>query len=345
MTNPTTLIIRSICLILIAGLVLTGCSKSSSPTSTTHKVTNVVANGSFAPTSRTQVGGTLVVADQSGQPITGLSSSNITTILKWVGGAVDSVTGTINIQTASASGKNVAVAMTMDYSGSMFSGAYNSTKGQYQRILDMESGVKTFISAMRTGDKAEVIKFDDVVMVLQAMTTNKTLLSHAVVTLSDIFGGSTALYQSIYQGLGDAGAQTSTTYARAVIAFTDGGENASSVSEPVMLARSYALSVPVFTIGLIDSAYHSVPPGLYSYSEQDLVQIADSTGGFYFYAPSAADLGNIYNTISGQLSNAYVVTITFPSAGLPASGTSVTLTITIKYNNLTAVITRTYIMP
>ena len=75
--------------------------------------------------------------------------------------------------------------------------------------------------------------------------------------------------------------------------------------------------IPVFTIGLIDSAYHSTPPGLYSGSEYDLVKIADTTGGFYFYAPSASQLAQIYTQVSGQLSNAMQMTVNWPSTGLP----------------------------
>ena len=342
--NPIVRTVYVLFIVLLAAFLVAGCSKSSSPTSPGQKVTNLAAGGSFAPVSRTQVTGTLIVVDQSNQPISNLGASNITPILSWVAGTLDSATGSVLLQNVSASGKKVAVAMTMDYSGSMFYGAMDSVTGKYQRILDMESGVKTFVRAMRTGDAAEIIKFGDNASVIQPFTTNQALLLKAADSLSYDWGY-TALYQSIYLGLTDAGAVSGTSYARAIIAFTDGGENNSIVNRAQVLALSRTLSIPVYTIGLLDSSSHSVPPGQYSYSELDLAQIADSTGGFYFYAPTATQLSSIYSTISGQLSSAYVVTITFPSTGLPASGTPVTLTIRIKYNNLTTVLTRTYIMP
>jgi Ca-activated chloride channel family protein len=233
----------------------------------------------------------------------------------------------------------------MDYSGSMYVGNQDSA-GKYQRILDMENGVKTFVNALSTNDIAEIIKFDDYVYVVQPFTSSKQALLHAVDSTLNL-GGSTALYQSIYTGIQDVAAKSASSYARAVVAFTDGGENASSIDMATLLQAARSNAIPVYTIGLIDSVYHSTPPGQNQYStqEQILVQIADSTGGFYFYAPNASQLQQIYNSISGQLSNAYTVSITWPSTSLPSSGTSVTAVITVNYNGLISVYRQTYTMP
>ena len=338
----------SILAIIIGMLMIAGCKKDENPVAAKPSViTQVVANGSLAPTSRTQAQGTLLVADQSGNPITGLTSQNISARLVWGLAKVsagDSIVGTIVIQSLSQSGKNIAVSMTMDYSGSMYSGTYNTPLSQYQRILDMETGVKTFVNAIGTNDVCEIIKFDDYVYVVQPFTSSKQALLHAVDSVLNL-GGSTALFQSIYQGIMDVAAKSASSYARAVVAFTDGGENASSIGLDSLLQTARSNAIPVYTIGLLDSMYHSTPPGQNSTDEENLVQIADSTGGFYFYAPNATQLQQIYNSISGQLSNAYTVTITWPSASLPPTGTSVTAVITVSYNGLTSVFSRTYTMP
>jgi hypothetical protein len=257
----------------------------------------------------------------------------------------DSLTGAIILQTLSQSGKNIAVAMTMDYSGSMFYGAYDSVAKKYVTIKNMETAVKTFVTAMGTADRAEIIKFGDVtkVSVVQPFTSDKALLTRAADTLS-YDRNLTALYSSIVRGLNDASGQSSSSYARAVVAFTDGGENDSNVPRDSIFRASRRNAIPVYTVGLLDSAYHSTPPGAYT-SERDLVQIADSTGGFYFYAPNAAQLVQIYQRISGQLSNAYAITINWPGTGLPPAGTLVTVTITISYSGFTSTFTRTYTMP
>jgi VWFA-related protein len=207
----------------------------------------------------------------------------------------------------------------------------------------METGVKTFVNAIGTNDVCEIIKFDDYVYVVQPFTSSKQALLHAVDSVLNL-GGSTALFQSIYQGIMDVAAKSASSYARAVVAFTDGGENASSIGLDSLLQTARSNAIPVYTIGLLDSTEHSTPPGQ-SYDEGTLVQIADSTGGFYFYAPNATQLQQIYNSISGQLSNAYTVSITWPSTTLPPTGTLVTAVITVSYNGLTSVFSRTYTMP
>jgi hypothetical protein len=335
--------------LLIAGLLLFtgGCSKDDDGPSG-PALSSVSANGTLAPTSRTQAQGTLFVTDQDGNAITGLSSSNVTARMRWGTAKVtaDSLTGAIVLQTLSQTGKNIAVALTMDYSGSMFVGKYDSTAKRYQRILDMESAVKTFVNAMGTSDRAEIIKFgsSSAINVVQTFTSDKALLRRGADTLSDDYG-LTALYSSVVRGVIDASGQSSSSFARAVVAFTDGGENDSTVPRDSIFRASRRNAIPVYTVGLLDSVYHYTPPGSYTGPERDLVQIADSTGGFYFYAPNAAQLAQIYQRISGQLSNAYAITINWPGTGLPPAGTLVSVTITITYEGFTSTFTRTYTMP
>ena len=334
-------------LMLCILLAYMGCKKDETtvgPNTGGNTTQQIQANGSLTPISRTQVQGTLFIANQNGNPITGITAQNITVKLVWgvtTTSATDSVFGTVNIQSLSQSGKNIAVALTMDYSGSMYSGPMDPTNTQYQRILDMENGAKTLINSLGTNDKAEIIKFADEVQVVQPLTTSKPLLIHAIDSSVDV-GSMTALFQSIYQGIEDVATQSSSMYARAVVAMTDGGENSSSIDMPTLLATARSQGIPVYTIGLLDSTDHSTPPGLNSTDELNLVQIADSTGGFYIYAPSAAQLANIYNMINGQLSNAYTITITWPSATLPAAGTVVTVYVTINYNGMTTTYSRSY---
>lgn len=327
-------------LMLCILLAYMGCSKDETTTGpSTGTTTQIVANGSLSSTSRTQAQGTLFVANQNGNAITGLTSQNISVQLTW-GTTGNSLVGTVVIQSLSQSGKNIAVATTMDYSGSMSS----------DHILAMENGVKTFVNALSTNDVCEIIKFADVVEVVQPLTSSKQALLHAVDSTVDV-GTYTALYQSIYNGIEDVAAKSASSYARAVVAFTDGGENASmdppnSTDWPKLIQAAHSNAIPVYTIGLLDSASHSTPPGQNSDGlEKTLVQIADSTGGFYFYAPNASQLQQIYSSISGQLSNAYTLSITWPSTSLPASGTLVTVIITVQYNGLSSVFNRTYTMP
>jgi len=321
-----------------------GCNKDDRTVTgpSSGATTQIDANGTLTPTTRTQAQGTLIIADQNGNAITGITSQNISIQLTWGTSSSNSIVGTVAVQSLAQTGKSTAVAMTMDYSGSMYTGNY--VNGKYQQIIDMENGVKAFVNAIKTNDVCEIIKFDDVVKVIQPFTSSKQALLHAVDSIPILGYGNTALYQSIYSGIQDVAGKSASSYARAVIAFTDGGENSSSISLSTLLQTARLNAVPVYTIGLFDASSHSTPPGQY-YPEKTLVQIADSTGGFYYYAPGASQLQQIYNSISGQLSNGYIITITWPSTSLPTTGTVVTVVITVNYNGLTSVFNRTYTMP
>lgn len=319
--------LSSFLFIILTIFLLNGCNKSDDPVSSTG-VTLVNVNGSLAQISRTELQGTMFVTDQNNNPITSITSSNVSAVLNWVGDG--NVNGTVSVQTGTGGGQDIAAVTTMDYSGSMGS----------DQILCMENGVKAYINAMKTTDLTEIIKFDDNVIVVQPFTSDKGLLTMAVDSNLNL-GGSTALYQSIFQGTEDVKTINPSQYIRCVVAFTDGGENASAVSREQMISNALTSGIPIYTIGLLD--YYS---GTIGSAGTDMRNIADTTGGFYFRIPpdTCSGLNQIYNTISGQLNNAYSITITWPASGLPAPGTTVTAVITVAYNNLTASFQKQYII-
>ena len=308
-----------------------GCSKDSSPVASSGpSVTKIYSNGSIVPNGHTSATGSLFITDQNGSPISGLTSSNVSAKLKWgtFDNPTDSATSVVTVTSNSSQGKNVAGAITMDLSGSMGD----------EQINCMENGVKAYINSMKTDDKTEIIKFSDAVAVVQAFSNNKNLLINADTTYWSGTGGSTALYQSIFQGINDAVLQTPSMI-RSVIAFTDGGENASTVSRDQMISNALTNGIPVYTVFLaIDTTYY--PAEYY-----DMKNIADTTGGFNFWVKpdSCSNLTRVYNTISGQLVGSYSVAITWQGT-LPPSGTVVYATITTNYNNLVSTFTRSFVM-
>lgn len=196
-----------------------------------------------------------------------------------------------------------SVAMTMDYSGSM--NTPDTT------IPDMETAVSTFVGLMGANDAAEIVKFSDTVQVMQSFTTDKTALQNAIAASFSGAGGFTALYDSIMQAVTDTAGQNAPW---AVLALTDGGENASSTDRATMIAAATSHGIPVFTLGLGGSI-----------QESDLTGIAQSTGGFYYKAPTSADLLDIYQKISGILNQSFKCTWT------PTLSGTVQCKVTITY--------------
>ncbi len=265
---------------------------------------------------------TMFLSDQEGRAITDLRENKLRAYLEWIptggttkqqsdiilGGAVKQLRGRPVLQTYSESGQNIAVSNVMDYSGSM-SG----------RIGDMENAVSVFFNNYESGDAAEVIKFGTNIDVVQSYTTNKSLLLTAA-KANSFDRGWTNLFGSIYQGLLNTTTIDRSSFNRAVLAFTDGEDTQGAASKADIIALAQAERIPVFTIGLLDKG---------SAGEQDLIEIADETGGFYYFSPGSDKLEEIYQRISGNLRNSYQITVYWKSNQLPAPGTPVTFAVEV----------------
>ncbi len=196
------------------------------------------------------------------------------------------------VQRATCPGSSVAIGMTMDYSGSM-SG---------QAITDMENAAVGFVNTMAaSGSEMEIVKFDDIVYVVQTFTSSASTLINSILAPFPGQNGATALYDAVYQALQDTSVKRAST--AAVIAMTDGGDNSSTqtVDSVIQLANDNGLQI--FSIGLgtgIDAAM--------------LTRMAVETGGKYYEAPSSSDLAAIYDAISNDLAEGYV--LTFPEMDL-----------------------------
>ena len=203
-----------------------------------------------------------------------------------------------------------STSLVIDRSGSMEGVNYDD-----QPLIDAKEAAKTFVNEMSSSDRAEVVSFASSVRVDQPFTSDTQALIDAIEDLST-YGG-TALYDGIWQGLDDTAEETN--YRKAVVALTDGGENNSSSDHggvywgdpdnSLLIAHAKSLSIPVYTIGLqgYDFTREKIVRS-YTTSEADLQEIAGETGGEYFYAPTSADIKNIYQKITMRVQQQYIIT-------------------------------------
>jgi len=203
-----------------------------------------------------------------------------------------------------------STSLVIDRSGSM-EGEY----GDDQPLIDAKEAAEIIVTEMNPSDRAEVISFANYVTVDQPFTSDKQALYNAIEGLSS-YGG-TALYDGIWQGLDDTAEETNPR--KAVVALTDGGENSSSSDHggaywgdpdnSLLIAHAQSLNIPVYTIGLkgYDFTREKVVRS-YTTSEADLKEIAKETDGEYFYAPTSADIENIYQKITMRVQNQYIIT-------------------------------------
>ncbi len=243
------------------------------------------------------------VSDHNGDPVTGLTSANFTV-------NEDSITRT-PVSVSFGGSSSISVAMALDYSGSM-SGTPRT---------NLQTAATTFINELGAADAMEIIKFSTTVAAVQSFTTDKALLTAAVTNSWSGADNNTAFYDAVYKALTDTNARSGR---KALIAMTDGDDNASTHTIEQVITYATSLGIPVYTIGL-GSANSTV-----------LSQLASSTNGHYYNAPTSADLQSIYTQIANVIQNQYEVTY---ASGL-TDGAQHTLRISVNSATATGSATR-----
>ncbi len=174
----------------------------------------------------------------------------------------------------------MTVSLVLDASQSM-AGAFNAA---------VRFAATSFIATMDgRSDSAAVVYFNDTVRVLQPLTRFKDTLTTAVQSLPA--KGETALWDGIELGMLQL---RGSSQCQAIIALADGRDNKSITDMTKIIAAANARRIRIFTIGLggdIDSV--------------KLAQVATSTGGVFYNAPSPASLDSIFTEISSIISQGF----------------------------------------
>ena len=253
------------------------------------------------------------VSDQHDYPISGLTAANFL--------VTEDTTCRPNftVTPVSDANKSLSLITTVDHSGSM----------SYSSIAASNIALKHLINISAADDKLAILKFSTYVEEVQNLTTNKTLLLEKVDSMPDYPEDMTALYDSIY----DAVALVKTeTNRKAIIGFTDGYDTASSHSYADMLSYAKQENIPVYMIGLG-----------YGVNTDELKEIANQTGGKYYYSPTADQITDIYSQISQSLNGQYI--ITYDTCNSSCDSTWRNLTVGATYSGLSGSDTKGYLAP
>jgi outer membrane protein OmpA-like peptidoglycan-associated protein len=301
-------------------------------------------NTTLKQVERNEIKGELSVRDTTGEPIEGITEEDVTALLNWeIEKQKDSAAGSVRFVPIDDK-KKIAFTFTMDYSPSMYDDKFDPDALKTEKILAMENAVKKFIDIMDQKSMGKIIKFGRVIDVMQPFTKSKDALRKAILKNCYPREG-TALFKSIYTAICDAAYESNPTVMKTVIAFTDGEENSSgNINKDSVYKLSELKGVKVYTVGLLDEFKHSVPLGMKSIGEADLVEIAARTGGFYWWAKSSSDLPAIYESILKQVLKSYQVSIIWDSEKLPPKGTKVTAVVRVNVKERIRTIYKDYVM-
>lgn len=245
----------------------------------------------------------LSITDQDGYP---LNSFTIGNIAVYTSTGTDSVKVKVEeiVELGEEDDKDpIAAAMTMDYSSSM-----SSTD-----ISNMEEAVKTFVRLKEDDDLIEIIKFASSVQTVESFTTDTTSLIEAIEYSASV-GSSTAFYSSCEEGINSI--KDISNVIPSIISLTDGGDNNSTITLNGLITLAQEYQIPVYTIG-----YGS------GVSATNLSELALQTGGRFYQSPNSLEILDLYQLISEQLRQLYLVSW----KNQYSSGTQLVISVTVTY--------------
>ena len=170
------------------------------------------------------------------------------------------------------------------------------TTGSMQTALpEVLNAARNFIRELRPGDLASIYAFNEQLTQIQDMTADKTALNRALIRLQA--RGRTALFDSVSQLALQLEKHPGK---KAIVLLTDGGDNASVLNRESAARRARKAGVPVFAVAEGDALKEAG-------TAQLLHELAEATGGHMYKAKASKDLRHIFEEISQDLQNGYLL--------------------------------------
>lgn len=191
------------------------------------------------------------------------------------------------------------VMLVLDVSGSM-----GATDLQPTRLDAATSAARTFLDSLPEGARVGVVSFSQGANVVAPLSSDKTQAENALNRLTPSGGtaigdGLNAALNQLAQGPGDAQGERSPGL---VILLSDGESNFGQ-SPASVAARASQQGVQVDTVGIGQRGVQTyVGRQAVGLDETTLQNVANATGGQYFYASDAGQLAQIYANFGSHMS-------------------------------------------
>ena len=168
-----------------------------------------------------------------------------------------------------------------------------------------------FLKTLRDTDRGAVVTFGDNVSILQALTSDRAALEHAVRRAAP--RGSTALNNALYVAMkefGKAGQEDGVVRRQAIAVLSDGEDTSSIIPFEDVLAMARKSGINIYTICLQNQYSKArADSGRRYFSESDyaMKSLAHETGAQAFFPQAVQELKTVYSAISDELSNQYSI--------------------------------------
>jgi Ca-activated chloride channel family protein len=230
---------------------------------------------------------TAVVFDKAGRPVRGLGTKDVELFENGVKQEVS------YFREASSLGDPservpLSVVLVLDTSGSMT-----------ENMRFLQEAVLNFVYKLEEVDTSLIVSFNESVKGSAEFTGDTDRLERFVEGLQ-AWGG-TSLYDAIHYSLGrikDAPGR------KALIVFSDGADTTSQLQDKDVVDYARAVEATVYSIGFKGSGFMASSPRGF------LRKIATETGGQFFAPDKVGELIKVFNEISNELKNHYLLAYT-----------------------------------
>lgn len=179
----------------------------------------------------------------------------------------------------------------------IYAGILLDTSGSMSEELDdaVKGALRFFETVITPKDRAMVLTFSDKPVVAVPFTNDKEVLAGGLANL--VAEGNTALYDTLIQALFDFGGLRGK---RAILLLSDGRDEGSHYTYADALEYAKRSGVAIYSVGIHLSTKDADV-------RMKLTQLAEQTGGHFFFVDKASELDGVYQSIEEEVRTQYLL--------------------------------------
>lgn len=182
----------------------------------------------------------------------------------------------------------------------------DSTLSMHPSMPALKNAALGLLRKLRPADSTAVFSFSDDVVPLQPPTTDRAAAARAIARLEA--RGETAVYDALVKTIREFASRQGK---KVIVMITDGDDNRSTLTSGHAVRKARAAGIPIYTIAQGMALNNRALLA-------ELQSISKSTGGLAFAIRDSREVGAVFDSIAGDLSHGYLLTIQ-PAAAQPGS--------------------------